>query len=113
MRVRDEQIRVEVPDAAVYTSGHPLEKRPKNSHFFSLFGSPGGIPGGQASIRKSFHTKQIGADTWASRASKTPCGTWNPKFSYRFPLIVHYIMASLPWADAPTEFQVRFGGRFT
>ena len=33
--------------------------------------------------------------TWSSRASKTPCGTWDPKFSYRFPLIVHYLR---PWS---------------
>ena len=66
-------------------------KRPKKSHFFSLFGPPGVIPTCRDSISKSFHAKQIGPDTWSSRASKTPCGTWDPKFSYRFSLIVHYL----------------------
>ena len=65
--------------------------RPENSHFFSLLGPPGVIPTCRDSIGKSFHAKQIGADTWPSRASKTPCGTSDPKFSYRFPLIVHYL----------------------
>ena len=84
---------VEGPSAAVYTSGHSLEIAPKNSHFFSLFGPPGVIPTCRDSISKSFHAKQIGPDTWSSRASKTPCGTSNPKVSYRFPLIVHYLRA--------------------
>src|SRR3954453_11225050 len=64
---------------------------PKNSHCFSLFGPPGVIPTCRDSICKSFYAKQIDPDTWTSRASRTPCGTSNPKFSYRIPLIVHYL----------------------
>jgi hypothetical protein len=33
------------------------EKCPQNSHFFSLFGSPGVICGSQSSIGKSSHDK--------------------------------------------------------
>jgi hypothetical protein len=68
-------------------------KRPKKSHFVSLFGPPGVIPTCRDSISKSFHAKQIGADSWSSRASDTPFGTWDPKASYRFRLIVHYLRA--------------------
>ena len=76
---------------AMYTSGHPLEIGPKSAHFFSLFGPSGVTFQRRTSIRKSFHAKQIEPDSWSSRASKTPCGTWDPKFSYRFRLIVHYL----------------------
>ena len=76
------------------SAGNP----PQNSHFFSLFGPPGVIPTCRDSIGKPFHPKQIGHDSWLSRASKTPCGTWDPKFSYRFPLIVHYLEGSRQWA---------------
>jgi hypothetical protein len=71
-------------------------KRPRNSHFFSLFGPAGVTSGTQSAISKSFHAKQIRADSWSCRASKTPCGTPNPKFSYRFPLIVHYVRPKSP-----------------
>ena len=86
-------------------------KRPKNSHFFSLFGPPGVIPTCRDSIRKSFHAKQIRSDMWPSRASKTPCGTWDPKFSYRFPLIVHYLK---PWSvDRGRRHMACSGGGWT
>ena len=52
--------------------------------FFSLFGPPGVISSSQSSIGKPFPAKQIGAETRPSQASKTRCGTSNPKFSYRF-----------------------------
>ena len=32
------------PATAAYTGGHPLEKRPKTAHFFSLFRPPGVLP---------------------------------------------------------------------
>ena len=53
--------------------------RPKKSHFVSLFGPPGVIPTCRDLIGKSFHARQIRSDLWPSRASKTPCGTWDPK----------------------------------
>ena len=80
----------EAPATTEYTSGHPLEKSSQNSHFFSLFGPPGVLFREQSAILKSFHDRQIELETWPSRGSKKPRGTWTPKFSYRFPLIVHY-----------------------
>src|SRR5438067_565581 len=52
-------IQIEDLDDAVYTSGHPLEKGPKKSHFVSLFGPPCVAWRCRGSIRKSFHVKQI------------------------------------------------------
>ena len=65
--------------------------RPQKSHFVSLFGPSGVTFQRRTSISKLLHAKQIGPDSWSSRASKTPCGTWDPEFSYRFPLIVQYL----------------------
>jgi hypothetical protein len=56
--------------------------RAQNSHFFSLFGPSGVTFQRRTSISKSSHAKQIEPDSWSSRASKTPCGRWDPKFSY-------------------------------
>jgi hypothetical protein len=44
----------------MYTSGQMLEKRPKNYHFFSLFGAPSVTARCQSSIGKSFRARQIG-----------------------------------------------------
>ena len=55
------------------------------------FRPPGVIPTCRDSTGKLFHSKQIGLGTWCSRASKTPSGTWDPRVSYRFPLIIHHI----------------------
>src|SRR4051812_35749846 len=72
---------------------------PQNSHFFSLFGVPGVISRLRSSISKLFLANQIGLDMRSSLASKTPCGTSNPKFSFRFLLIVHHLGGSGQYAE--------------
>jgi hypothetical protein len=86
-------------------------KRPKKSHFFSLFGSPGAPFRRQSAIHKSFCGRWIELETRLPRASKTPCGTENPKVSYRFPLIVHYLTL-LTTAPGQHEFTLRGRARF-
>ena len=66
-------------------------KSPKKSHIVSLFGPPSVIPTCRDSIRKPLHHRQIGLETWPSRASKSAPGTWNTKVLNRFLLIVHYL----------------------
>ena len=72
-------------------------------HFFSLFGTPGVISTVANSVGKPFHVKQFGLEIWSCRASKTPCGTSAPKFSHRFPLIIHYLRAKSPSSNEPVR----------
>ena len=76
-----------VPAGAVYTGGHSLKKGPKTAHFFSLFGPRGVIPTCRDSVRKPFHARQIGDDSWASRATKIRRGTDPQNSHIDFPLL--------------------------
>ena len=71
---RDDPLLSRSPATAAYTGGHPLEKRPKTAHFFSLFRPPAAIPTCGGSIRKPFHARQIGPDLEASQRAKRNVG---------------------------------------
>ena len=79
-------------------------KRPQKSHLVSRFGPPGVPFRRQSAIHKSFCGRRIELETRPPRASKTPCGTENPKVSYRFPLIVHYLQ---PWVEGREPWKNR------
>jgi hypothetical protein len=89
------------PAPAAYTGGHPLEKRPKTAHFFSLLSPRGVIPMCRGSIRKPFRARKIGYDMEASRRAKHDVARRPPKFSYRRSLIVQYLRPKNAVADSP------------
>ena len=89
------------PARAAYTGGHPLEKRPKIAHFFSLFSPPAAILTCGGSIRKAFHARQIRHDPQASRRAKHDVRRRPPKFSHRRWLIVQYVQPKNAVADSP------------
>jgi hypothetical protein len=89
------------PARAEYTGGHPLEKRPKTAHFFSLFRPLAAIPTCGVSIRKPFHARQIRHDLEACQRAKRNVARRPPKFSYRRSLIVQYVQPKNAVADSP------------